>query len=309
MSVLKSTLASLQAAAAGGGEKKRGRPPSKEKKPAVEKGPAPEGAPDASYYRMTDEPDSSLCMGRRLTGEDKNWTPAVFHETQCGKKPVQDGLCSTCCSKREKEMEAGKFKNWNGRIDEDPANDDMLKHSVHMLGTAWAEKCTWNPGKNSAETSPVAAKEAKDAKAAAKEAEKAAAKAAKAAAKEVKAAEKAAAKEAKAAEKAAAKEDKAKEGGAKEKTKEKTKTKDKEKAKTTDQPAGSSVASTEEAVADGDFNMILIDGELRVTKNGNVYELDELTQTPGDYLGRLVGTKEAPVIDGDADEVVESDAE
>jgi hypothetical protein len=46
-----------------------------------------------------------------------------------------------------------------------------------------------------------------------------------------------------------------------------------------------------------------------VTKNGNVYELDELTQLPGDFLGRLAGTTDAPSIDTDADEVVESDAE
>ena len=50
--------------------------------------------------------------------------------------------------------------------------------------------------------------------------------------------------------------------------------------------------------------MILIDGELRVHKNGNVFELDELTQEPGDYLGRLTGTEDCPIIDCDADQVM-----
>jgi hypothetical protein len=216
-----------------------------------------------------------------------------------------EGLCTSCCSLRDKEMEAGKLKHWNGRVDEDPAKDALLTVSVHMIGTEWAKKCTW-----SKEASPVKSTAKGGASAEEKAAAKAAAAAEKEAAKEAKKAAASAAKEAaaaaKAAEKAAAsaakKEEKEKAKAAKPQS-EKPKKEEKEKAK------AAAVAATEEAPAGGDYTMLLIDGELRVTKNGNVYELDELTQLPGDFLGRLTGTTEAPVIDGDADEVVESDAE
>ena len=283
-------------------ETKRGRPPKdKAKAEPAESKPKPEppaDAPGPDHYRITSY-DESLCMARKLKSGDfsRNWSPIALYEYQCTRKPAEgDDLCTFCCTLRDKEMEAGKLKHWNGRIDEDPAKDDLLTHSVHMLGTEWGKKCEW-----SSEASPVkssakgASAEEKAAASAAKEAKAAE----KAAAKEAKAAEKAAAKEAKAAEKAAAKE-------AKKATKE-SKPANAEKPKKEKAPAG--VAATEEAPAGGDYTMLLIDGELRVTKNGNVYELDELTQMPGDFLGRLVGTTEAPAIDADADEVVESDAE
>ena len=68
------------------------------------------------------------------------------------------------------------------------------------------------------------------------------------------------------------------------------------------------MAATEAPVS-GDHDIMLIDGEMRAVKNGNVYEMDELTQEPGDFIGRLTGTKDAPSIDPDAEEEAESDSD
>jgi len=285
--------------------KPRGRPPKAKAAESAEPVPPPVDAPGPDHYRLASY-DESLCMARKLkpSGQDRHWSPVVYFESQCTGKPVEgesaEGLCTSCCSLRDKEMEAGKLKHWNGRVDEDPADDALLTMSVHMLGTEWGKKCKWNteasPVKSSAKGGASA--EEKAAAKAAAAAEKAAEKEAKKAAKE---AEKAAAKEAKAAEKAAA-------SAAKKEAKPKAEKAEKPK-KEAKKAAESAVAATEEAPAGGDYTMLLIDGELRVTKNGNVYELDELTQLPGDFLGRLVGSTDAPAIDADADEVVESDAE
>ena len=270
--------------------------------------PPPADAPSPDHYRLNSY-DETLCMARKLKSGDfsRNWSPIALYEYQCTRKPVEgesgEGLCTFCCTLRDKEMEAGKLKHWNGRVDEDPAEDALLTMSVHMLGTEWGKKCTW-----SKDASPVKSKGAKGASAEEKEAAKEAKAAAAAAAKEAKAAEKEAAKAAKAAEKEAAKEAKAAAASATKAAKpQSAKTEKPKKAKEAKAPEA--VAATEEEVAGADYTMLLIDGELRVTKNGNVYELDELTQLPGDFLGRLIGTTEAPAIDGDADEVVESDTE
>jgi hypothetical protein len=259
--------------------------------------------PTAEDYRL-DEVDATLCQGRKLKTEDKRWSPAVYHESQCQGKPSDDGLCTGCASLLEKETEAGKFKRWNGRVGEDP-----LDH-VHMLGSAWAEKCKWNASASaSAAASPAAAEKPEKAaaekpkadvaaKAAAKEAEKAA----KAAAKEAEKAAKAAAKEAEKAAAKAAKEAAAGAAKAVKAAKEKPKKESPKKAKTV------AVAATEAPIS-GDHDIMLIDGEMRAVKNGNVYEMDELTQEPGDFIGRLTGTKDAPSIDPDAEEEVESDTD
>ena len=287
-------------------ETKRGRPPKPKAKaePAESKPKPPADAPGPEHYRLSSY-DETLCMARKLkpSGQDRHWSPVVYHESQCTGKPVEgesgEGLCTSCCTLRDKEMEAGKLKHWNGRIDEDPAQDDLLTHSVHMLGTEWGKKCEW-----SSEASPVkSVKGASEEKAVAK----AAASAAKEAAKAAKAAEKEAEKEAKKAAKEAAKEAASAAKKAAKESKPAAKAEKPKKEKAAKAPEG--VAAAEEQVAGADYTMLLIDGELRVTKNGNVYELDELTQMPGDFLGRLIGTTEAPAIDADADEVVESDAE
>jgi chemotaxis protein histidine kinase CheA len=314
IATLTERLAQLEAALAAKtpAPKPRGRPPKAKEVPVVATPePISADAPGASHYRLASI-DTSLCMARKLkpSGQDRHWSPVAYYESQCTSKPAEgEDVCTSCCSLRDKEMEAGKLKHWNGRVDEDPAEDALLTVSVHMIGTDWGKKCKWNseasPVKStkasaSASTSDASAAKAakaasaaaaKAAKAAAKEAEKAAAKAEKAAAKEAAKAEKAAAAAAAKAEKASA-----------------TKTKKTEKKSKKEAVGGASVAEPVEVV-NADFTMLLIDGELRVTKNGNVYELDELTQLPGDFLGRLAGTTEAPSIDTDADEVVESDAE
>jgi hypothetical protein len=296
IAALAERLAALELAKAPA-PKPRGRPP-KAKAEQSEPVPPPADAPGPDHYRLSAY-DESLCMARKLkpSAQDRHWSPVAYFESQCSGKPVEEGLCTSCCALRDKEMEAGKLKHWNGRVDEDPADDALLTVSVHMIGTEWAKKCTW-----SKDASPVKAKGASEASAE-KETKKAAAKEAKAAEKAAssaaKAAEKEAAKAAKAAEKAAAKKE------AKSKPKAEKPKKEAKKAK----DAESAVAATEEQPVGGEYTMLLIDGELRVTKNGNVYELDELTQLPGDFLGRLIGSTDAPAIDADADEVVESDAE
>jgi hypothetical protein len=251
-------------------------------------------APDLEIYKNQTPVDASLCMGRQIADPDARWSKAVYHEKQCSKKPVEDELCATCAKRLVKYLEKPDWKSgWNGRIDEDPADDEQLTLSVHMPGTKWFEDgVTWTGTNKSKSASPE--------KAAATAAAKEAKAAEKAAAKAVKDAEKEAAKEAKKAEKDAAKTSKSAEKPAKAKTAAKPKA-----------PAGGaaaeSVAAVEEAPVSAGYEMCLIDGELRVHKNGNVFELDELTQEPGDYLGRLTGSSDNYGIDSDADQVMSDD--
>ena len=254
---------------------------------------APVGETTADDYRLG-AIDADLCQARKLkpTAMDKRWAPTVYHESQCASKPVDDGLCAGCAKLLETESEAGKFKHWNGRVGEDP-----LDH-VHMLGTEWASKCKWVGGEASPAKS-LAKSPAKEDKSAAKDAEKAA----KAAAKEAEKAAKAAAKE---AEKEAAKALKEAEKLAKAAEKAAAKPKTESKAKT-EAKAKTEVKAAVEAPVDGNLEIMLIDGDMRAIKNGNVYELDELTQEPGDFIGRLAGTKEAPSVDADAEEVLSDD--
>ena len=229
---------------------------------------AVEGQTTPDDYRLSSI-DETLCQGRKLkpAGMDKRWAPTVYNESQCQGKPSTEGLCDGCHKLCEKETDLGTFKNWNGRVGEDP-----MDH-VHMLGTAWSSKCVWKGGDVAVvAAAPKTASAEKEAKKAAEKAEKEA--------------KKAAEKAAKAAEKATEKAKKSAEKGAV-------------------MPALAVPAPP----ADGDHVLTMINGELRAVKNGNVYDLDELTQEPTDYLGRLTGTKEAPEIDGNADEVEESDAE
>jgi len=266
--------------------KAKASPKPAEKMPSV----PVEGQPKAEDYRLTSPIDDELCMARKLVTEDKRWSPAVYHEAQCQKKPTKDGLCTTCHSCYEKETDLNAYKKWNGRIGE-----DLLEH-VHMLDSAWgAKKPVWKGGeapaasppkepKAAKEEKPKAAKAAKEEKAEKPKAEKP---------KEEKP------KEEKAEKPKAAKEEKA------EKPKAEKKVKEKEKEKVT-VPAAVVVAVPP---ADGDGVPMMINNEYRFVKNGNVYEFDELNHTPGDYIGRLIGTTDEPEIDGDAEEVLESDSE
>ena len=249
--------------------------------------------PEASSYRLT-ETDASLCQARKeppmtagSEGWDKRYTPSVFYERQCSKKPTEgSNLCATCAKLQEKEESDGTFKKWHGLITEEP-----LAHS-HMAGTEWfaSKPAKWGGG----EPSPPKAKSAE--KSAEKAAGKAAKKAEEKAAKEVKKAEEKAAKEAKKAEEKAAKKEA------------KPAAKKSPKAK---KPAEEVVAVAEAPTVNADGEMLnFCDGEIRWVKNGNCYEVNELTQEPGDFAGRLTGSAwDGWDVDGEAEEELESDTE
>ena len=242
----------------------------------------PQGeAPDLDIYKLQVPINPDLCMARLIADPDARWTKAVYHEKQCSKKPVDDEpFCALCAGRLVKYLDKPDWKSgWNGRIDEDPADDESLTKSVHMPGTAWFADVTWTGTSKS--KSKSASPEAQ-----AEKAEK----------KALKEAEKEAKKEAKEAEKAT------------KKPKEPKEAKKPKEAKEVKATGGAlpAIAETAEPV-DGGYLMCLIDGELRVHKNGNVYELNEVTQEPGDYLGRLTGTIENPGLDCDADEVLETE--
>ena len=304
----------------------------KAKAPKAEKAPLPEAAddsdaPDASSYRLSPEDvDGDLCQGRQFDKEpDRRWKPMVFRELQCSRK-AQEGtdLCKVCAARQARYAENETPKaGWLGRITDDPFD------WCYMLGTKWAEdrKPKWlgssgaaasaaasDAGSDagsvapapsasaSASASAAAAKPAKEAKEAekaaakaAKEAEKAAAKAAK----EAKKAADAAAKEAKKAADAAAKEaKKAADAAAKEA---------KKAAKPAAKPAAAKPAAAAAAKADADAEVDNSGGEIKFiantlykVKNGNVYEYNEMTETTGDFVGRLGPDDDS--IDPDAEE-------
>ena len=120
-------------------EKEAPAAPKKAKKPsAVELPSAAAGAPDASEYRIDPSSiDETVCVARSLKdGEDKRFKPAIYRESQCGKKQVEGGDLCAICEKREALCAENPAKpgHWNGRITEEPGD------WVHMLGTAWAAK-------------------------------------------------------------------------------------------------------------------------------------------------------------------------
>ena len=70
----------------------------------------------------------------------------------------------------------------------------------------------------------------------------------------------------------------------------------------------SAKASVAAEVGESNGELKLIDGALYMVSNGNVYEYDELSEKPGDFVGRLTADE---TIDADAEEqgAAESDAE
>ena len=76
-------------------------------------------------------------------------------------------------------------------------------------------------------------------------------------------------------------------------------------------PAEEVVAVAEAPTVNADGEMLnFCDGEIRWVKNGNCYEVNELTQEPGDFVGRLTGNAEDGWdVDGEAEEELESDTE
>jgi chemotaxis protein histidine kinase CheA len=289
---------------------------------------AVDGAPVAADYRVpVDAVDHSLCLGRRLdNGEDKRWKPIIYRESQCSSKPTDGSLCKSCNNRQAKYVETGKPGPWNGLITEEPPA------WCHMLGTQWATEKNVKFAGASGTVTPVAETAAtetvvpvqmptataptpatattkvdKDAAKAAKEAEKAAAKSAKEAEKAAKEAQKAAEKAAKEAEKEAKKAEKEAK-----KSEKKPAAKKAEKAAapatTTTTPTEPVKADTSAPVTKTSWELKLINGAMYSVSNGNVYDYDELTQKPGDFVGRLTADE---TIDADAEEITgdESDSE
>ena len=312
----------------------KAKAPKAPKAPKAEKAPLPEAAddsdaPDASSYRLSPEDIvGDLCQGRVFQGADQRWKPHVNREFQCSRK-AQEGtdLCKVCAARQARYAETGASKaGWLGRITDDPFD------WCYMLGTKWAEvrKPKWlgssgaaasaaasDAGSDagsvapapsasaSASASAAAAKPAKEAKEAEKAAAKAAKEAEKAAAKAAKEAEKAAAKAAKEAEKEAAKAAKEAEKAAAKAAKEAEK-EAKKAAKPAAKPAAAKPAAAA-AKADADAEVDNSDGEIKFiantlykVKNGNVYEYNEMTETTGDFVGRLGPDDDS--IDPDAEE-------
>lgn len=120
-------------------EKEAPAAPKKAKKASAAELPsAAAGAPDASEYRIDPSSiDETVCVARSLKdGEDKRFKPAIYRESQCGKKQAEGSDLCAICEKREALCAENPAKpgHWNGRITEEPGD------WVHMLGTAWAAK-------------------------------------------------------------------------------------------------------------------------------------------------------------------------
>jgi hypothetical protein len=262
--------------------------------------------PCAASYRIKPEDiDHTVCVGRVMkdgVDDDKRWKPAVYRERQCG-AAVDDGcdMCSGCTKRSEKAAETGKHGAWNGRVTEEPPA------WCHMLGTAWAAKCKWNPDGDSASVASAHSSHAEKMDAAAKKGAKVDKEAAKAEKEAAKAKEKAEKEAAKAKEKAEKEAAKAKEKAEKESAK---KAKPTKKAATSAVSVGGAAAA---AAADTSAPVATVAGELEVightmywVRDGNVYEYDEETRKAGTFVGRKM---EDGSIDEDGDEVVEPESD
>jgi hypothetical protein len=269
-------------------------PKTKKEKVAVAPVPFPEdgSVPTAASYRITpSDVDHTICVARVMkdgVDDDKRWKPAVYREHQCGGDLVDGSdLCSGCNKRQEKAAESGKHGAWNGRVTEDPPS------WCHMLGTAWAAKCKWNPdGASVSDSASVASDQSSTA-------DKMNAAAAKKEAAAKKAEEKAAAAAKKAEEKAAAAAKKAEEKAAAPK---KTKAAPKKK----EVAASNAVADTTAPVATADGELEIIGHTMYWLRNGNVYEYDEESKAAGSFVGRK---NEDGSIDEDADEEVDAESD
>ena len=256
----------------------------KEKTAAAVPVMAPLDAPTPASYRLAAELVSAhtKCQARRLkpSGEDKRFSPSVFAESLCGSEVEAgaDGLCSTCNRWKDDP------KKWNGLITEEPLA------TTHMLGTAWAAKCKWTgsssaPVSSAASVASVASVEESGSGSGQTPAPVSAATVAPMeVAKKVKAPRK------------------------------------KKEAATTVAPVAAvavvtvgtavvtpAAVSTTEPVADaGELRML--QGEFYWVVGSNVYEYDQIEETPGDFVGRVRADE---TIDGDAEEegAAESDGE
>ena len=246
--------------------------------------PIPLDAPTPASYRLAASVVAahSKCQARKEPpqggsgkGWDKRYTPSVFWEQLCNGDQETDGLCKTCLRYRDQTP-----KKWHGLITEEPLPES------HMLGTAWAAKCKWTgAGPSSAPVSSAASVASEASESGQTPAPVSAATVAPmevaAAAKKVRAPRKK--KEAATAAVATA-------------------------AVTLATAVVTPAAvSTTEPVADaGELRML--QGEFYWVVGSNVYEYDQIEETPGDFVGRVRADE---TIDGDAEEegAAESDGE
>lgn len=100
--------------------------------------------PEPSDYRIApEEIDYSLCLGRIFDGShDTRWSPAVYYESQCSRKPMEGHTLCPICYKRLQSVINGTTRfDWGGCVNEE------LPDSIHMLGSEWSKKCKFNPSK------------------------------------------------------------------------------------------------------------------------------------------------------------------
>lgn len=98
------------------------------------------GVPNVAAYRIKEEAiDHSTCLGRVMgpEGGDKRWYPAIYRESQCGKKVIAGStLCTTCARREAKwadaDIQVALKHHWCGRVTE-PVSDYQ-----HTAGTSWA---------------------------------------------------------------------------------------------------------------------------------------------------------------------------
>jgi hypothetical protein len=250
----------------------------KAKEPKAPKADIPQGdlseAPGPEHYRLK-EVKEGLCKARKTEGgEDRRWKPIVYGESQCTRKPVEgEDLCKICSTCFERESQDDKFKKWHGLVTE-----DLMAHT-RILGSEITAKYKWI-GTAAPVSAPVSAPESAAGSAPASEGEEAPAPVAtpaKAPAKkEAKAP--AAPKKAKAVTKAEATAE--------------------TKAEEPKPAAAPAAAAVSEPVAEAG-ELKLIGGEFYWVSRGNVYEYDQIEETPGDFVGRLRADES---IDADAEE-------
>lgn len=260
----------------------------KAKEPKAPKADIPQGdlseAPGPEHYRLK-EVNEGLCKARKTEGgEDRRWKPLVYGESQCTRKPVEgEELCKICATCFEKESQDDKFKKWHGLVTE-----DLLAHT-HILGSEWASKCKWVGTAPPSVSAPASAPASAPESAAASESEEAPVSSSSSApvatpakeAKEAKAPPAAPKKAAKAPAKAPAK----------------AKAEAKKEAPAPVAPAAAAAAVAEPVAEAGELK--LLGGEFYWVSRGNVYEYDQIEETPGDFVGRLRADES---IDADAEE-------
>jgi len=247
-------------------------PKAKEPKaPKAPKADIPQGdlseAPGPEHYRLK-EVKEGLCKARKTEGgEDRRWKPIVYGESQCTRKPVEgEDLCKICSTCFERESQDDKFKKWHGLVTE-----DLMAHT-RILGSEITAKYKWIGTAAPVSVPTGSAPDSAAGSAPSSEGDEAPAPVATPA-------------------KAPAKKE-AKAPAAPKKAKAETKAETK-----AEEPKPAAAAVSEPVAEAGELK--LIGGEFYWVSRGNVYEYDQIEETPGDFVGRLRADES---IDADAEE-------